>query len=164
MELRGALEIEIGAGAFAVLFDGRAERAAVGVEELHQPPNFGVVFPFGASGKARREAHLHFGIDAAGKCWIAANFDLAAAHFEQVESLLGESQRRFSGREGAIVSACGGRADFVHGDAPRDVAARVGVAQAYFQDGGGAQARELRIALREDLFCVLVIGQGLFEL
>src|SRR5580704_1624128 len=54
VELRGTLEIEIGAGALAVVFDGGAERVAVGVEELHQALNLGVVFFFGASGKAGR--------------------------------------------------------------------------------------------------------------
>ncbi len=98
-----------------------------------------------------------------GKAGIAANFDLAAADFEQVESLLGESERGFSGREGAVVSACRGRAGFVHGDAARDVAARIGVAQADFQDSGRTQAREFAIALREKMLGVLIVGENLFE-
>ena len=141
VKLRGALEIEIGAGAFAVVFDGGAERVAVGVEKLHQALDFGVVFLFGASGKARGEAHFHFGIDAAGKSGIATNFDLAAADFEEVERLLGKSERGFSGGERAVVSAGCGCAGFVDGDAARDVAARIGIAQADFQDGGRTQAR-----------------------
>ncbi len=149
VELRGALEIEIGAGAFTVVFDGGAERVAVGVEKLHETLDFGVVFLFGASGKARREAHFHFGIDAAGESGIAANFDLAAADFEEVESLLGKSERGFSGREGAVVSACCRCAGFVDGDAARDVAARIGIAQADFQDGGRTQAREFAISAAE---------------
>src|SRR5580700_3146391 len=105
---RGALEnngVEIGAGALAVVFDGGAERVAVRVKELYQPLHFGVVFLLGAAGKARREAHFHFGIDAAGESGIAANFDLTAAHFEEIERLLGKSECRFPGREGPIVSA-----------------------------------------------------------
>ncbi len=164
MKESGALEIEIGAGAFAVVFNRQAERVAVGVEELHQPLNLAVVFLFAASGKARGQTHFHFGIDAARKCWIATDFDLAAADFEQVESLLGEGERGFPGRKGTIVSACRGPAGFVNCYAAGDVAARVGVAQADFQDRGRTQAREFRITLWEELFCVLVIGQGLFKL
>src|SRR5487761_923700 len=85
VELRGALEIEIGAGALAVGFDGGAEGVAGGVEELHKASDLGVVVLLGASGEAWREAHFHFGVDAAGKSWIAADFDLAAADFEEVE-------------------------------------------------------------------------------
>ncbi len=108
VELRGALEIEIGAGAFAVGFDRGSERVAVGVEKLHEALDFGVVFFFRASGEARREAHFHFGIDAAGESGIAANFDLATADFEEVETLLGEGESGFSGREGAVVRTRGG--------------------------------------------------------
>src|SRR4029077_9612931 len=158
------LEIEIGAGALAVSFDRGAKRVAVSVEELHQALNLGVVFLLGASGKAWRKAHFHFGIDAAGKRWIAADFDLAAADFEQVESLLGKGERGFAGREGAVVSARGGRAGFVHRDAARDVAARVSIAQTDFQDGGRTQAREFAIALRKKMFGVLIVGEDLFEL
>ena len=163
VELRGALEIEIGAGAFAVVFDRSAERVAIGVEELHEALDFCVVFLFGAPGKARRQAHFHFGIDAAGESGIATDFDLAAAHFEEVKSLLGKSERGFSGREWAVVSASRGRAGFVDGDAARDVAARIGVAQADFQDGGRTQAREFAIALREEMLGVLIVREDLFE-
>ena len=132
VKLRGALEIEIGAGTLAVGFDRGAKRIAAGVEKLHEALHFGVVFLFGASGETRGEAHFHFGIDAAGESGIAANFDLAATDFEEVERLLGKRERGFSGREGAVVGASGGSAGFVDGDASRDVAARIGVAQADF--------------------------------
>ncbi len=163
VKLRGALEIEIGAGAFTVVFDGGAQRVAVGVEKLHQPLNFGIVFLFGAAGKARREAHFHFGIDAAGKSRIAADFNLAAADFEQVESLLGEGERGFSGRERAVVSPCYRRAGFVDSNAARDVAARIGVAQADFQHGGRTQAGEFAVALREKTLGMLIVGENLFK-
>src|SRR5580658_2765024 len=163
VKLRGALEIEIGAGAFAVGLDRGAQRVAVGVEKLYEALNFSVVFLFGAAGEAGREAHFHFGIDAAGERGIAANFDLATAHFEEVEGLLGKSERGFSGREGAVVSACRRRAGVVHGDAAGDIAARIRVAQADFQDGGRTQARELRIALRKKMLGVLIVSKDLFE-
>src|SRR5579863_3407516 len=157
VELSGALEIEIGAGAFAVVFDRGAQRVAVGVEKLDEALDFGVVFLFGAAREARREAHFHFGVDAAGESGIAADFDLAAAHFEQVERLLGESERGFSGRERAVISAGGGRAGFVDGDAARDVTAWVSIAQADFQNGRRAQTSELAIALGEKMLGVLVV-------
>ncbi len=163
VELRGALEIEIGAGAFTVVFDCGAQRVAVGVEELNEALDFGVVFLFGASGEARREAQFHFGIDAAGERGIAADFDLAAAYFEEVERLLRKSESRFSGRERAVVRAGGGSAGFVDGNAARDVAARISIAQADFQNGRRAQAREFAIALGEKMLGVLVVREDLFE-
>lgn len=163
VKLRGALEIEIGAGAFAVGFDSGAERVAAGVEKLYEASDLGVVFLLGASGEAWREAHFHFGVDAAGECGIAADFDLAAADLEEVESLLGKGERGFSGREGAVVSACCGPAGIVDGDAARDVAARVGVAQADFEDGGRTQARELAISVWEKMLGVLIVSEGLLE-
>ena len=128
VERGGALEVELGAGAFADFLDGDAERIAAGVEKLHEAANFSGVFLFGAAGKARREAHFHFRVNAAGKRRIAANFDLAAANFEKVESLLGESVGGLARREGAVVSAGDGSARIVNGNGARDVTAWIGVA------------------------------------
>lgn len=163
VKLRGALEIELGAGALAVGFDGGAERVAAAIEKLHEAGDFRVVFLLGASGKARREAHFHFGIDAARKSRIAADFDLAAADLEQIESFFGEGAGGFPGREGAVVGAGSGRAGIVQRDVARDVAARIGVAQADFEDGGRAEASQFAIAPRKKMFGDLVVGEGLLE-
>ena len=45
----------------------------------------------------------------------------------------------------------------------RDVAARVGIAQADFEDGGRAEASELAVAPGEKMFGDLVVGEGLLE-
>src|SRR5882762_9749172 len=60
----------------------RSERSPARFQELHQPLYFDVVFLLRAARKAWREAHFHFGVQAARKRRIAADLDLAAPHFE----------------------------------------------------------------------------------
>ena len=132
MNCGGALEVEIVAGFFAFEFDGGTQGIAVSVETLDEAIHFGVVFLFGAAGEARSETHFHFGIEAAGKSGIAANFYLAAPDFEEVEDALGKSEGEFAGREGAVVGAGGWRAAGVDGNVACDDAAWVGVAQGDF--------------------------------
>ncbi len=82
MEGGGAFEVQLLAGFFALLLYRGPERAAASFEELDQPLNFDVVLLFCAAREARGEAHFHFRVEAAGKRGIAADFDLAAPHFE----------------------------------------------------------------------------------
>src|SRR5216684_1978808 len=77
-----AFEIQLLAGFLAFSFDGGTQRSATGLQELHQAPHFDVVFLFGTAREAWREAHFHFGVETAWKRGIAADFDLAAPHFE----------------------------------------------------------------------------------
>ena len=53
--------------------------------------DFRVVLLFRAARKTRRQAHLHFRIDASGKTRIAPNLDLASPDLEEIE----EAFRRF---------------------------------------------------------------------
>src|SRR6202521_2596237 len=82
-------EIQLLAGFLTLLLNSRPERSPARFEKLHEPLYFDVVFFFRASRKAWREAHFHFGIEAAGKRRVAADLDLAATHFEQVEDPFG---------------------------------------------------------------------------
>jgi len=159
----GSFEIEIFAGFVAFGFVGGAEGSAAGFEELDEAADFDVVFFFAATAKAWREAHFHFGVDAAGKGGIAANFDLATADFEEVEDTFGESVGGFSGGEGAVVRATGGCACCIHWDPACGVTAGIGVAQIHFKDCGRAKAHHGAIFFGEELLCVLVVGERLFE-
>src|SRR6266478_4047789 len=76
-----AFEVQLLAGFLTLFFYRRSERAAR-FEELDQALNFDVIFFFCAASEARGKAHLHFGVEAAGKRGIAADFNLAAANFE----------------------------------------------------------------------------------
>ena len=78
----GAFEVQLLAGFFALFLDRRAERAAACFQEVYEPLHFNVIFFFRAAGKAGCETHFHFGVEATGKSGIAADFNLAAAHFE----------------------------------------------------------------------------------
>src|SRR6267154_4084909 len=86
-----AFEIQLLAGFLTLFLDRGTERASAGFKELHQAPHFHVVFFLSAAREAGREAHSHFGVEAAGESGISADFNLATAHFEQSENAFGES-------------------------------------------------------------------------
>src|SRR5208337_1780076 len=69
------------------------QRLAAAIQVLLHAPNLGRVFLVGAALEARRQAHLHLGINAAGECWIGTQIEGAAAHLEQVERVVGEFLR-----------------------------------------------------------------------
>src|SRR5260370_34128235 len=112
------------AAAFSFLLDSMAREAATGVEELHESLHFRVIIFFAAAGKTRSQAHFHFGIHAAGKRGIAANFDLAAADFEKIGSAGGESFGGAARGKGAGGGAGRRAAGFGERNAQRDVAPR----------------------------------------
>ena len=85
-----AFEVEFLTRFFALGFVGRTQGVAAGFQELNKFLHFHVVFFLRAAGKARRKAHFHFGVDATWKRRIAANFDLAATDFEEVEDSFGK--------------------------------------------------------------------------
>src|SRR4029077_16418831 len=90
--------------------------------------HFRVVVFFRAARETGRETHFHFRIDAAGKTGIAANLDLAAADFEEVEKAGGE-------RIGRAARSKGPKIKSVRADAPRGVAARIGVRETDLEHG-----------------------------
>jgi len=160
----GFFEVQVFAGALAILLEGGAEGVAICFEKGDQAHDFGGVFFLAATGKARRETHFHFRIEAAGKRRIAANFDLAAADFEKVEDLAGEIVSRFAGGEGSVVGAAGWSACCIDGNAAGCEAPWVRVAQIHFKDGGRTETHELLVTLREEVLGVLIVGEGLLEL
>jgi hypothetical protein len=92
VERRGALEVQLPAGLLAFFFNRSTHRSSACFQKTQEPLYFAVVLLFAAPREARRETHLHFGIEAARKSWIAADFDLAAPHFEQIQDAFGKSQ------------------------------------------------------------------------
>src|SRR5260370_630430 len=151
------------AAAFSFLLDSMAREAATGVEKLHESLHFRVIIFFAAAGKTRSQAHFHFGIHAAGKRGIAANFDLAAADFEKIESAGGESFGGAARGKGAVVGAGRRQAGFVERNAASDVATRIGVAEAHLQNGGRPDAQHVLVALGEKFLRVEVAGEDLLE-
>src|SRR5258708_35927624 len=125
----GAFEVQLLAGALALFLYCGPERAAASFEELDQPLNFDVVLLFCAAREARGEAHFHFRVEAAGKRGIAADFDLAAPHFEQIEDAFSECLRGAARCEGSIIRAAHGHAGFIDENAARYIPARIAVAQ-----------------------------------
>src|SRR5690348_11629213 len=157
MERGGAFEIEGFAGGFALAFDAAGKRGARRLERLDDASDFPVVLFLGAAGETWREAHLHFGIDAAGKCGVAADLDLAAANFEEIEELI---------RERIGLLARGERAEIISTvvqDAARDVTPRIGISQIDFQKRCGPQSQECAIIPGKMLARVLIKRERLFE-
>src|SRR5206468_1044453 len=66
-------EVRLLTGSLALLLHRRPQRSPAGIEKLHESPHFHVVFFWRAAGKARRQAHFHFGVEAARKHRIAAD-------------------------------------------------------------------------------------------
>src|SRR5271169_1096816 len=139
------------------------EGKAVCVEELDQTAHFCVVLLLGATRKARSKAHFHFRVDAAGERRIAADLDLASSYFEKVQHLFGECLRRAARRKRPVVGPGSRLALFIDDNAASNKAARVRVAQIDLQYGSGSKAHQLPVALRENLFRIVVESQGLFE-
>ena len=163
VEGAGLFKIQFLARLFANCLVLRAERISFCFEELDQAADFYVVFLLGATGEAGREAHFHFGVDTAGERGIAANLDLAAADFEEVEDALGESVSGFAGGERAVVRAPGRRAARVDWNASSGITTGISVAKIDFQDGGRAKAHHSATFFREEPFGMLIVGEGLFE-
>ena len=157
VERGGSFEIEGAACGFTFARELFGERGAGGFERLENAADFHVVFLFGASGEARRETHLHFRIHAAGIIGIAADFYLAAARLEKVEKAVAEVFGKAARRKGTEVEA------FVGANSPGDIAARVSIAQIYFEHGGRTQAHQVAISARKVEAGVFVVGEGLLE-
>src|SRR5271157_5321426 len=90
MQSRGALEIEVRRSLIALSLDLPHQRLAAALQVLLHAPNLSRILLVGATFEARRQAHLHLGINAAGKGGIGIQVEGAAAHFEQVERVVGE--------------------------------------------------------------------------
>ena len=90
VERGGTLEIERFAGGFTLVFETRGQDRALPREAFEQVADFAVVLLLGATRETRRQAHFHFGINAARKIGVAANFDLTATGFEEIEEAFAE--------------------------------------------------------------------------
>src|SRR5690348_3533080 len=157
VESGGAFEIEGFACGFALALDAAGKRGAGGFERLDDASNLAVVFLLCAAGETWREAHLHFGIDAARERRVAADFDLAAADFEEIEELIRERIGLLTrGERPEIISA-------VVQDAARDVTPRIGISQIDFQKSCGPQSQECAIIPGKMLARVLIKRERLFE-
>src|SRR5215469_12855788 len=96
-------EGEFGGGVVTSLLDFANERMAGAIEELLNPRDLGAVLVVGAALEARRETHLHFGVDAAGETGVGMKVLDAAAHFEKIEGVVQELFGSGSGGEWTVV-------------------------------------------------------------
>src|SRR2546425_12258662 len=108
------LEIKLLARSGSLLFERGNERAAARLKEVQQPIHLRVVLLLRTAREARCEAHLHFGIEAAGKRRVTPDFDLAPAHFEKIKRALGEGLGSATRRKRPIVHAGGRRSGVIH--------------------------------------------------
>jgi hypothetical protein len=82
MHRRRALEIQPGARRFALNSKLARERFPGGRKKMNNSVGLVRVFLLRTPGKARRQTHFHFRINASRKTWIAPDLDLASPNFE----------------------------------------------------------------------------------
>ena len=125
MQCRRAFEVQVRRRLVPLALGLPQQRTAAAFEEFLHTRNLGGVLLVGAALETRRQAHLHLGINAAGKGRIGIQVVDAAAHLEQVErvvgKLLGSNPR---GERPEIL-----RAALDAGDARRDRRARIGIVE-----------------------------------
>src|SRR5579859_6493199 len=86
----GRLKLHLGRGVLALRLHLPLQRLAARVQKTLDPNDLRTVFVIGAAAKAGRQAHLHLGIDAAGKFRIGMQVFDAAPHLEEVKRVVHE--------------------------------------------------------------------------
>ena len=163
MKCSSTLEVQLPAGYFAFLFESGPQGPATRFQKVHQPVHFHVIFFLCAARKARREAHLHLGIKTTGEGGVAPDLNLAAPHFEKIESGFGERLRGAPRCKWTVVCAARGHARFVNRNPASQIAPRIGVPEIHLQHGGWPQAHQVAVALGKELLRVDVVGERLFK-
>ena len=152
----GAFEVQIRAGRFALVFERAREGGAAGGQEGRGAFGFGGVFFGCAARKARRQAHLHFRVDAAGKGRIAADFDLAAAKEEKI-------QKRFKKSIGRAARGEWTEVETARAGTPRNIGARIGAGPVELDQRGRAETHAAAVFARPQSARLLVMRERLLE-
>src|SRR6266568_5131496 len=108
MDGGSVFERQLVGGVIAVLCKFAVQGVASGVEERLHASDFGVVVGVGAAFEAGGEAHLHFGIDAAGESGVGMEVINAPAHLEKVEGVAGKLFGGGARGERAVVEISSG--------------------------------------------------------
>src|SRR2546423_9817010 len=86
----GILEIETRRSLVALGGDLSYQRLTTSVEVSLNTRHLDAVFIVTTTFETGRQAHLHFGVDAAGEAGVGMKVVDAAAHFEEIEGVVGE--------------------------------------------------------------------------
>src|SRR5579859_2895105 len=143
MHCSRSLEIERFAAGFAIAFQFLGERLARGRKRREYAACLHIVFFFRAPRETGRQAHLHLRINASRKLRVAADLDLAAPYFEEIEKALRKCLRTLPRSKRAEIKSA------IPGDPPRHITPRVFVAQIHFQHSRRTQAQQVLITLRK---------------
>ena len=142
------LEIEFGAGRFALAGQGIGKRTPSRTQISSRAVHLFRIFGNGAPPEAGRQAHFHLGIDASGKIGIAADFDLAAANSKKIEPTFKEAFRCASGGKGTQIQTRGAQTT-------SDIRTRIGVRQVQLYKGRRVETQALAIVSRPQNSCLL---------
>ena len=85
----GGFEIQAGGGGITLGGDFVEQRIAAGVEIGLYAGDLGAIFVVRAALEAGGETHFHFGVNAAGEFGVGIEIVNAAAHFKEVERIVG---------------------------------------------------------------------------
>src|SRR5690348_4030918 len=103
MQSGGIFEAKLCGGLLALGGDFTHERVALGVEERAHSVHFLGVLLIAATLEAWSKAHLHFRIDTAGKSRVRIQIIHAAAHFEEIQRVVGKLLRGRARWERSVV-------------------------------------------------------------
>ena len=141
----GVFEFKTGRCLVALRRDFPHQRVSAAVEIGLHPANLSPVIVVGAAFEARREAHFHFGIDAAGKVRVGMEVVDAASHLEEIQRIVGELFCRGARGERTIVKRAPARAAEPGGNR----GARVFIFHMQLEQRGKTEAQAVRVSFRE---------------
>ena len=141
----GAFEGQTGGGLIALRGDFAHQGVSAAVEVGLHAGDFVAVVIVGAALEARGEAHFHLGINAAGEGRVGMKVVDAAAHFEEVERVVGEFFRGGARGEGAVVEIASAKPAKARGDR----GARIFIFQVQLEQRGETQTQPVGVSFRE---------------
>ena len=103
MQSGGILEIEVRRSLIALGGNFSNQRFTASVEISLNTGYLGTVLIVAAAFETGGQAHLHFGIDTAGEAGIGVKVVHTAAHFEEVEGVVGELFCRGAGEKWSVI-------------------------------------------------------------
>src|SRR5581483_2309844 len=145
MDRGSAFEVQLGGGIIALSGNFADQRIARRLKERLHARNFEAVFIVGAALETRREAHLHFRVDAAGELRIGMEVLNAAPHLEKVERVVGELLGGSAGRKWSVVEVLATKP----AQARRDRRTRKFIFQMQFNQRREPQPQALRVFVRK---------------
>ena len=162
MRRGGGFKLQLLAEPLALSFQLAHQRLPAAFKKTLHPRRLVAILLVAAAFEAGRQAHLHLGINAAGKRRIRIQLEIAAPQLEEIERIVEKFLRRRARREGPVIARAGAPGQL--GDAAGDVGARIRIFQIKFDDCREAQLEALAIVARKLAAQRLIKQEARFEI